>query len=66
MFCSATIATGESFEHFAHGVGRDLLGEERWRALRLTSSYDFERQMAVFVPTDLHEPNESGEGPGLQ
>jgi ATP-dependent DNA helicase DinG len=41
-------------------VGLDRLGDERWRALRLTSSYDFERQMAVFVPTDLHEPNERG------
>ena len=60
VFCSATIATGESFAHFAHSVGLDLLGDERWRALRLTSSYDFERQMAVFVPTDLHEPNERG------
>ena len=60
VFCSATIATGESFEHFAHSVGLDLLGDERWRALRLTSSYDFERQMAVFVPTDMHEPNQHG------
>ncbi len=60
VFCSATIATGESFEHFAHSVGFDLLGEDAWRALRLASSYDFERQMAVFVPTDLPEPNTRG------
>ena len=60
VFCSATIATGESFEHFAHSVGLDLLGDERWRALRLASSYDFERQMAVFVPTDMPEPNTHG------
>jgi ATP-dependent DNA helicase DinG len=60
VFCSATIAAGESFEHFARSVGLDLLGEGKWRALRLTSSYDFERQMAVFVPTDLHEPNARG------
>jgi ATP-dependent DNA helicase DinG len=60
VFCSATIATGESFEHFAHGVGLDLVGDEHWRALKLTSSYDFERQMAVFVPTDLPEPNAHG------
>jgi ATP-dependent DNA helicase DinG len=60
VFCSATIATGESFSHFAHSVGLDRLPDDRWRALRLASSYDFERQMAVFVPTDLPEPNSQG------
>jgi ATP-dependent DNA helicase DinG len=60
VFCSATIATGESFEHFARSVGLDLLGHDSWQSLRLTSSYDFERQMAVFVPTDMALPNERG------
>jgi ATP-dependent DNA helicase DinG len=60
VFCSATIATGTSFEHFARSVGLDLLPEGQWRALKLASSYDFERQMAVFVPTDLPEPNAHG------
>lgn len=60
VFCSATIATGESFEHFERSVGLDLLGEGKARSLRLASSYDFERQMAVFVPTDLPEPNAHG------
>jgi ATP-dependent DNA helicase DinG len=60
VFTSATIATGESFEHFAHSVGLDRLGDEAWRHLRLASSYDFERQMAVFVPTDMRLPAERG------
>ncbi len=60
VFTSATIATGESFEHFARSVGLDRLDEGAWTALRLTSSYDFERQMAVFVPTDIAPPNERG------
>ena len=60
VFTSATIATGESFKHFARGVGLDRLEEGHWRALRLTSSYDFERQMAVYVPTDIAAPNERG------
>jgi ATP-dependent DNA helicase DinG len=55
-FTSATIATGDDFSHFARGVGLDRLEPEAWRALRLASSYDFERQMAVFVPADLAEP----------
>ena len=60
VYTSATIATGESFSHFARSVGLDLLDEGGWRALRLASSYDFERQMAVFVPTDITPPGERG------
>ncbi len=58
VFTSATIATGESFSHFAHGVGLDLLAPAEWSALRLPSSYDFERQMAVYVPVDLPDPRD--------
>lgn len=60
VYTSATIATGESFSHFARGVGLDRLHEDEWRSLKLASSYDFERQMAVFVPTDIAEPNQPG------
>ena len=60
VFTSATIAAGDDFGHFARSVGLDRLDPGRWRALRLPSSYDFERQMAAFVPTDLAAPN-SGE-----
>jgi ATP-dependent DNA helicase DinG len=60
VFTSATIATGESFEHFSRSVGLDRLEDGSWRALRLASSYDFERQMAVYVPTDIALPNERG------
>jgi len=60
VFTSATIATGRSFDHFAHSVGLDLLDDDAWDSLRLASSYDFERQMAVFVPTDVAQPAERG------
>ncbi len=56
VMTSATIATGDSFEHFARSVGLDRLPRESWRALRLASSYDFDRQMSVFVPGDIAEP----------
>jgi len=58
VYTSATIATGESFDHFARSVGLNRLEDAQWKALRLASSYDFERQMAVFVPTDMPEPRE--------
>ncbi len=57
VFTSATIATGDDFSHFERSVGLDLLPEGSHRTLRLASSYDFERQMAVFVPTGIAEPN---------
>jgi Rad3-related DNA helicase len=57
VFTSATIAAGDDFGHFARSVGLDRLDPGRWSALRLPSSYDFERQMAAFVPTDLAAPN---------
>ncbi len=60
VYTSATMATGDSFAHFARCVGLNRLAEESWRALRLSSSYDFERQMAVFVPTDMPDPREGG------
>jgi ATP-dependent DNA helicase DinG len=41
-------------------VGLDRLGDRSWASLRLSSSYDFERQMAVFVPTDMSLPAERG------
>lgn len=56
VYTSATIATGDDFGHFLRAVGLDRVAEEKRRTLRLASSYDFERQMAVFVPRDLPEP----------
>ncbi len=60
VFTSATIAAGEDFSHFLHTIGLDALGEDAWRTLRLESSYDFERQMTVFVPDDMGDPRSEG------
>ncbi|MCK8115159.1 helicase C-terminal domain-containing protein [Anaerosoma tenue] len=56
VYTSATIAAGADFSHFERAVGLDRLAHETVRTLRLDSSYDFERQMAVFVPTGLPDP----------
>lgn len=56
VFTSATIATGDDFGHFARTIGLDRLPPGAWESLRLESSYDFDRQMSVFVPSDLPEP----------
>lgn len=56
VYTSATIATGDDFGHFARTIGLDRLPASSWDTLRLESSYDFDRQMSVFIPTDLPEP----------
>ena len=58
VFSSATIAVGDSFEHFEHAVGLDLLPAERRKSLRLDSSFDFDSQMGVVVCRDLPAPND--------
>lgn len=58
VFTSATIAVGESFEHFDAAVGLDRAGNHR--DLRLDSSFDFDRNMSVVVAKDMPAPNEKG------
>ena len=55
-FTSATIAVGESFEHFDHAVGLDQLDRSEHGSLRLSSSFDFDRNMSVVVCRDLPAP----------
>ncbi len=60
VFTSATIAVGESFEHFDAAVGLDRAGSGMHRDLRLDSSFDFDRNMSVVVAKDMPAPNERG------
>lgn len=55
-YCSATLAVGQDFSHFEHAVGLDCLGPGASRSLLIPSSYDFDRNMAVVVATDLPDP----------
>ena len=58
IFSSATIAVGESFEHFDHAVGLDQLPADSHRSVRLDSSFDFDNQMGVIVCRDLPAPTD--------
>ena len=60
VFTSATIAVGDSFEHFDAGVGLDRPGAGEHSDLRLDSSFDFDRNMSVIVAKDMPAPNERG------
>lgn len=55
-FTSATMAVGESFEHFDHAVGLDQLERSEHASLRLSSSFDFDRNMSVVVCRDMPAP----------
>lgn len=57
VYSSATIAVGDTFDHFAHGVGLDRIPPSSYRARRLDSSYDFDANMGVVVVDDLPDPS---------
>lgn len=60
VFTSATMAIGESFEHFEHAVGLDRLEPGSHSARQLDSSFDFDDAMSVIVCRDLPAPGASG------
>lgn len=56
IFASATMTVSKDFTHFNHAVGLDRLSAGLHKTLRLDSSYDFDRNMAVVVAGDLPDP----------
>jgi ATP-dependent DNA helicase DinG len=60
IFTSATMAIGDSFEHFEHAVGLDRLDPGSHRARQLDSSFDFDEAMSVIVCRDLPAPGVPG------
>lgn len=56
IFTSATMAVAGNFDHFNHAVGLDRLEPGSFKALQLSSSYDFERNMTVVVTGDIPDP----------
>lgn len=57
VFASATLTVGGSFESFKSAMGLDG-GDSSCRTLELSSSYDFDKQMRVYVANDMPEPND--------
>lgn len=58
VYTSATMAVGTSFEHFDHAVGLDHLPKGSYGNVRLTSSFDYDKNMSVLVARDMPEPND--------
>ena len=52
VFTSATLAVGDSFDHFAAQMGIDECRTARWQ-----SPFDYARQALCYVPAGLPEPS---------
>lgn len=59
IFTSATIAIGDDFSHFKHAVGLDR-GPCNEKNLTLSSSFDYQNHMGVFLTEDMPVPTDSG------
>ncbi len=55
VLTSATLAVGESFEHFAVQLGITDARTERWE-----SPFDYQRQAVLFVPRAMPDPSSPG------
>ncbi len=66
VFTSATIAVGDDFEHFNQSVGLSELPTTDHKDLRLSSSFDYERQMSVVMARDMPAPNDRDYLPALE
>lgn len=55
IFTSATLAVGESFDHFSRRLGIQSATAKRW-----DSPFDFKTQAMLYVPTNIPEPNTEG------
>ncbi len=58
VFASATLAVGESFESFEHALGLNQSEFSQASAVKLNSSFDFDSNMTIYVPTDIPEPSD--------
>ncbi len=55
VFASATLTVGESFDAFYRAMGLDQGEFSQAKNLRLASSFDFDQNMTIYIPTDMPE-----------
>ena len=55
VFTSATLAVGDSFDHFSRRLGIQSAIAKRW-----DSPFDFKTQAMLYAPPDMPEPNTEG------
>ena len=60
VYASATITVGENFDTFHAAMGLNHAEGSRTNDCMLGSSYDYDRNMTVYVVDDIPEPNQPG------
>lgn len=58
IFASATLSVDRSFNSFEHAIGLNQSEDSKGSTLIVDSSYDFNNQMKVYVPSDIPEPSD--------
>ena len=66
VFTSATLTVADSFESFEESLGLNESESSQTATCQLGSSYDFDKQMTVYVASDVPEPNSPGYLQALQ
>lgn len=58
IYASATLSVDNRFDAFEHAVGLNEGEYSQADALHVDSSFDFDTNMRIFVPTDMPEPQD--------
>ncbi len=66
IYTSATLTVAHKFERFIDAMGLNATEESRCDTLQVASSFDFDKNMRVYIPTDLPEPGRPGYLESLQ
>jgi ATP-dependent DNA helicase DinG len=66
IFASATMTVDGSFKPFEDSMGLNIAEQSKAQFLALESCYDFDKNMVVYIPNDLPEPNTAGYLPALK
>ena len=66
VYTSATLTVGGSFEAFSRAMGLNKDEFSTAKTLALDSSFDFDRNMIIYIPTDMPEYNARDSGPYLR
>ena len=66
IYTSATLSVDGSFSSFEAAMGLNQGEESRCDSLQVDSSFDFDSNMKIYVPTDMPEPQDRAYLPSLQ
>lgn len=58
VFTSATLTVDGSFDAFSQALGLNSGEQSQARFVQLDSSYDFDSNMTIYVPSDMADPTE--------